>query len=72
MPEPAPDQTQTPSGRGRLVHALLHPGRRQVVVAVLLALVGFAGVTQVRSNEVDDTYAGLRQQDGGHLRERLD
>ncbi len=30
---------------------------------MLLALVGFAGVTQVRSNQVDDTYAGLRQQD---------
>jgi len=33
------------------------------VVAVLLALVGFAGVTQVRTNQVDDTYAGLREQD---------
>ncbi len=30
---------------------------------MLLALVGFAGVTQVRTNQVDDTYAGLRQQD---------
>ena len=39
------------------------PTRAQVVVAVLLALVGFAGVTQVRTNQVDDTYAGLRQQD---------
>jgi uncharacterized protein YlxW (UPF0749 family) len=59
MPEPAVEQT----GRRRLVRALLHPSRGQVVVAVLLALVGFAGVTQVRSNEVDDAYAGLRQQD---------
>jgi uncharacterized protein YlxW (UPF0749 family) len=33
------------------------------VVGLLLALVGFAGVTQVRTNQVDDTYAGLRQQD---------
>ena len=32
-------------------------------MGVLLALVGFAAVTQVRSNQVDDTYAGLRQQD---------
>jgi uncharacterized protein YlxW (UPF0749 family) len=63
MPESAPDQTETPSGRGRLLHALWHPSRRQVVVAVLLALVGFAGVTQVRSNQVDDTYSGLREQD---------
>ncbi len=30
---------------------------------MLLALVGFAAVTQVRTNEVDDTYAGLREQD---------
>jgi uncharacterized protein YlxW (UPF0749 family) len=39
------------------------PGRSQVVVGVLLALVGFAAVTQVRTNETDDTYSGLRQQD---------
>ena len=30
---------------------------------MLLALVGFAGVTQVRTNQGDDTYAGLREQD---------
>jgi len=30
---------------------------------VLLAMVGFGVVTQVRVNEVDDTYAGLREQD---------
>lgn len=39
------------------------PGRSQVVVAVLLAVVGFGAVTQVRVNETDDTYSGLRQQD---------
>jgi uncharacterized protein YlxW (UPF0749 family) len=50
-------------GRSRLWRAFSRPNRRQVVVALLLALVGFAGVTQVRSNQVDDTYAGLRQQD---------
>jgi uncharacterized protein YlxW (UPF0749 family) len=58
---PDPDELQT--GRRRLVQALRRPGRSQVVVAVLLALVGFAGITQVRSNEVDDSYAGLREQD---------
>jgi uncharacterized protein YlxW (UPF0749 family) len=51
------------SGRGRLWRALIRPTRGQVTVAVLLALVGFAAVTQVRTNQVDDTYAGLRQQD---------
>ncbi len=50
-------------GRSRLWRAFSRPTRGQVVVAMLLALVGFAGVTQVRSNQVDDTYAGLRQQD---------
>jgi uncharacterized protein YlxW (UPF0749 family) len=59
MPEPTQEQT----GRGRLALALRRPGRRQLVVAVLLALVGFAAVTQVRSNDVDDRYAGLREQD---------
>ena len=39
------------------------PGRTQLIVAVLLAVVGFGAVTQVRVNETDDTYSGLRQQD---------
>jgi uncharacterized protein YlxW (UPF0749 family) len=50
-------------GRSRLWRAFSSPTKGQVVVGMLLALVGFAGVTQVRSNQVDDTYAGLRQQD---------
>jgi uncharacterized protein YlxW (UPF0749 family) len=57
MPEP------TESGRGRLKVALLHPGRRQVVVALLLAIVGYAAVVQVRTNDVDDSYSTLREQD---------
>ena len=55
-----PDQED---GRSRLWRAFARPTRGQVVVAVLLALVGFAAVTQVRTNTVDDTYAGLREQD---------
>src|SRR4051794_7651819 len=50
-------------GRSRLWRAFRRPKQSQVVVAVLLALVGFAAVTQVRTNQVDDTYAGLREQD---------
>ncbi len=63
--ESAPAAAAQPAedGRSRLWRAVARPTRVQVVVAVLLALVGFAGVTQVRSNEVDDTYAGLREQD---------
>jgi uncharacterized protein YlxW (UPF0749 family) len=62
MPDPVVPEA-SPSGRQRLVAALRRPTRRQLMVALLLALVGFAGVTQVRSNDVDDTYAGLREQD---------
>ncbi len=38
------------------------PSRRQLVVAVLLAILGFGVVTQMRSVEVNDTYAGYTQQ----------
>jgi uncharacterized protein YlxW (UPF0749 family) len=33
------------------------------VVGVLLAVLGFAAITQVRTNNTDDTYAGYREQD---------
>lgn len=59
MPEPE----QTPSGRDRLVRALRRPSRAQAVVAVLLAVLGYAAVTQVRFTRVDNSYAGLREQD---------
>lgn len=58
-----PSQPTEPTGRDRLVRALLRPTWRQLVVAVLLGLVGFATVVQVRDNEVDDTFAGYREQD---------
>lgn len=57
--------TETPeplTGRQRLRAALLRPSRSQGVVAVLLAIVGFAGMTQVRANDLDDTYAGYREE----------
>jgi uncharacterized protein YlxW (UPF0749 family) len=60
---PATAAEMREDGRSRLWRAFSSPTKGQVVVAMLLALVGFAGVTQVRSNQVDDTYAGLRQQD---------
>lgn len=65
MPEPDPTAPAAPEedGRDRLLHSLFKPTRRQIVVGLLLALVAFAGITQVRANEVDDDYAGLRQQD---------
>ncbi len=64
QPEPVPDPAMgQPSGRDRLRRAMLRPSRGQVVVAVLLALLGYAAVTQVRFTNVDDTYASLREQD---------
>jgi uncharacterized protein YlxW (UPF0749 family) len=60
--EPA-EAEEPDGGRRRLWQALVAPSRAQVAVAVLLALVGFAAVTQVRTNQVDHTYAGMRQQD---------
>lgn len=59
-PEAAADQ---PTGRDRLRRAMLRPSRGQVIVAVLLALLGYAAVTQVRFTNVDDTYASFREQD---------
>lgn len=51
------------TGRDRMRAALLHPGRRQVIVAFLLAVLGFGAVVQVRTTDVDDRYSGLREQD---------
>jgi len=63
MPDPEDPVEPREDGRSRLWRAVARPTRGQAVVGVLLALVGFAAVTQVRSNQVDDTYAGLREQD---------
>jgi uncharacterized protein YlxW (UPF0749 family) len=49
------------SGMDRLRHSLFAPSRGQAVVAVLVGVLAFAGVTQVRLTGKDDTYAGLRQ-----------
>ena len=61
-PTPPPDETRGASGRQRLLDALRRPTRGQGVVGVLLAVLGFAFVTQVTSFGVDDTYSGYRQQ----------
>ena len=61
-PEPGSAGT-TRSGRQRLTYALRRPTRGQLVVGVLLAIVGFAAMTQVRANEGEDAYAGYREQE---------
>lgn len=62
MPEPDTAPSEQPTGRRRLLDAFRKPSRRQAVVGLLLAIVGFAAVTQVTSYGVDDSYAGYRQQ----------
>jgi uncharacterized protein YlxW (UPF0749 family) len=66
MPETPPgsapeDPSASTSGRDRLRHSLLRPSRGQAVVAVLVGVLAFAAVTQVRISDRGDVYAGLRQ-----------
>ena len=66
-PDPAPNTS--PQHRGpdrdpseaRVRRGLAQPSRRQAVVAVLLAVLGFAFIVQVRNTAANDTYAGLRE-----------
>jgi uncharacterized protein YlxW (UPF0749 family) len=51
------------AGLQRLREALLRPSRAQLIVGVLLAALGFAAITQVRTNNTDNTYAGYREQE---------
>lgn len=60
--DPSAD-AEAPSGVSRILAGLTRPRRGQAVVAVLLLLVGFGAVTQVRTNVDDTTYAGYREQD---------
>jgi uncharacterized protein YlxW (UPF0749 family) len=56
-----PDQVD---GRKRLLGAARSaPSRAQLVAAVLLAVLGFAAVVQVQSNDRDEQYLGARQGD---------
>ncbi len=63
MPDQGPPEEIDPGPRQRIVDGLLRPSRRQIVVGLLLAVVGFAAVTQVRVNRTDDTYSGQREQE---------
>ncbi len=64
MPEDDPTPTPAPplTGRDRLLASLRRPGSRgQITVGVLMLVVGFAAVVQVRSNSTDAEYVGARQ-----------
>ncbi len=55
MPDPA---------RSRLAKVIFaRPGRGQLVVAVLLAFVGFAAAVQIRLTNTDDDFSGQRRED---------
>lgn len=58
-----PEEESADTATDRLRLALLRPSRKQVVAGLLLAVLGFAAVTQVRVAGEDESYAGLRQQD---------
>jgi uncharacterized protein YlxW (UPF0749 family) len=62
MPDqPRPTDPERDPGSERIRSALTRPSSRQAVVAVLLAVLGFAVVVQVRDTKANDTYAGLRE-----------
>jgi uncharacterized protein YlxW (UPF0749 family) len=64
-PEPEPASEPEPETRAwaRIAGALRRPSRGQLVAAVLLAVLAFAAVTQVRLTGGNDRYAGMRQAD---------
>lgn len=52
-----------PSAPRRLWLSLVHPGRGQIIAAVILFVVGMAGVMQIRINTADDAYTNARRED---------
>ncbi|MGH3472311.1 MAG: DUF881 domain-containing protein [Nocardioidaceae bacterium] len=77
MPEPVHDATPEPtepeagpapgekveSGRARLLRALGHkPGRGQLLIAVLLAALGFAAAVQIHLTHTSNDFGGQRRQ----------
>ncbi len=58
----APEAAPESGGRDAILSALRsRPSRGQALVGLLLFAVGFGAATQVRSNEEDDEYGSLRQ-----------
>jgi len=67
---PDQDAVQPPSGRApsaggwaRFRRSLSHPGKGQLIAAVIMFVVGLGGVMQIRINAADDTYATARRED---------
>jgi uncharacterized protein YlxW (UPF0749 family) len=61
---PSDDEVDATRGtRARLRASLLDPGRGQILAAIILFIVGAAGVMQFRINATDETYASARRED---------
>ncbi len=61
-PAPGPDRPR-PNVWRRIGRASLRPGRSQVAAAVVLCLLGVAGVMQIRANDSGDAYRNARRED---------
>ena len=59
-PDPVPP---LPGVWRRIGRAALRPGRSQVAAAVVLCLLGMAGVVQIRANDSGDAYRNARRED---------
>ncbi len=59
--EPDAGPTRPTTGRDRLLGSLRRPSRGQAIAGVLVGVLGFAAVTQVRVAGQDDDYAGFRE-----------
>ncbi len=59
----APAAPRPETGASRLWRALAHPGRGQVIAAVILFVVGVGGAMQIRLNAADDAYTNARRED---------
>jgi uncharacterized protein YlxW (UPF0749 family) len=57
------DASAARRARTRLRTSLVHPGRGQILAAIILFIVGAASVVQFRINATDDTYASARRED---------
>lgn len=62
-PDPTDPQPRRAAPASRLWRSLTHPGRGQVIAAVILCLVGLGGAMQIRINATDDAYTNARRED---------
>ena len=63
MPEEKAADAAPESARRRVLRAFTRPGRGQIIAAVILFVVAFGGVLQVRTHSTDDAYRNARQDD---------